>query len=394
MIFGTFFFDMIVANDMSLITFLPLTYIVLHSTGNDKYLSITFILQTIAANMGGMITPYGNPQNLYLYIKIILTGDTLEELWKTVHPVREGEELKRGMRRFDRALEEIGCDYLFVPSNREGVAQLEIMKVWRYREKIAEALGCNTDKQSNLSECDGFKDNHPYIIAIDFNIKRILRALKQIEKYDAESEPRICCFPFQKKTMFKLLSKYDAPKSLVVTLDKNNIYDIVLGSVPKPPKQKPYMTKESEYITATITATHKELTDSIDIEVKPIDAESIEIVLPEDTETNDDGLPKIKKGSKIQLEAEIEPESTTYKDIVWSVSDETIATVDENGVLNANSTGTITVTATAKSGVTEEIEIEVYSTAGSTAAGVGGVAIIGAGVVYYLKRKKAKNNIE
>ena len=37
------------------------------STKNDKYLAFTFILQTIAANMGGMITPYGNPQNLYLY---------------------------------------------------------------------------------------------------------------------------------------------------------------------------------------------------------------------------------------------------------------------------------------------------------------------------------------
>lgn len=67
LIYGTFLFDMIVANDMSLITFLPLTYIVLHSTNNDKYLSYTFILQTIAANMGGMITPHGNPQNLYLY---------------------------------------------------------------------------------------------------------------------------------------------------------------------------------------------------------------------------------------------------------------------------------------------------------------------------------------
>jgi len=67
LVFGTFLFDMIVANDMSLITFLPLTYIVLHSTGNDKYLAFTFIMQTIAANMGGMITPYGNPQNLYLY---------------------------------------------------------------------------------------------------------------------------------------------------------------------------------------------------------------------------------------------------------------------------------------------------------------------------------------
>lgn len=67
LVFGTFFFDMIVANDMSLITFLPLTYLVLHKTKNDKYLSFTFIMQTIAANMGGMVTPYGNPQNLYLY---------------------------------------------------------------------------------------------------------------------------------------------------------------------------------------------------------------------------------------------------------------------------------------------------------------------------------------
>ena len=67
LIYGTVLFDMIVANDMSLITFLPLTYIVLHKTNNDKYLCYTFILQTIAANMGGMITPHGNPQNLYLY---------------------------------------------------------------------------------------------------------------------------------------------------------------------------------------------------------------------------------------------------------------------------------------------------------------------------------------
>ena len=67
LVYGTFLFDMIVANDMSLITFLPLTYVVLHSTQNDKYLAFTFIMQTIAANMGGMITPYGNPQNLYLF---------------------------------------------------------------------------------------------------------------------------------------------------------------------------------------------------------------------------------------------------------------------------------------------------------------------------------------
>ena len=119
---------------------------------------------------------------------------------------------------------------------------------------------------------------------------------------------------------------------------------------------------------ATITATHKELTDSIEIEVKPIDAESIEIILPDDTETNDEGQAKVNKGSEIQLKAEVLPENTTYKEIEWSVSDETIATIDENGVLTANATGTITVIATVKSGVTAEIEIEIYSNAGDTAA--------------------------
>ena len=143
--------------------------------------------------------------------------------------------------------------------------------------------------------------------------------------------------------------------------------------------------------TATITATHKELTDSIEIEVKPIDAESIEIILPDETETNDDGIPKVNKGSEIQLKAEVLPENTTYKDIEWSVSDETIATIVENGVLTATATGTITITATAKSGVTEEIEIEVYSNAGDTATGILGLAVIGGGgATWYYRRKKKK----
>jgi len=143
--------------------------------------------------------------------------------------------------------------------------------------------------------------------------------------------------------------------------------------------------------TATITATHKELTDSIDIEVKPIDAESIEIILPDDTETNDEGQPKVNKGSEIQLKSDILPVNTTYKEIEWSVSDETIATIDKNGVLTANATGTITVTATAKSGVAEEIEIEIYSNAEDTAAGILGLAVIGgSGAAWYYRRKKKK----
>jgi len=52
---------------MALITFLPLGYFVLKSTGNEEAMAFTFIMQNIAANLGGMLTPFGNPQNLYLY---------------------------------------------------------------------------------------------------------------------------------------------------------------------------------------------------------------------------------------------------------------------------------------------------------------------------------------
>ncbi len=67
LVYITFMGSMLIANDMALLTFLPLGYFVLSSTGKQKYMAVTFILQNIAANLGGMLTPFGNPQNLYLY---------------------------------------------------------------------------------------------------------------------------------------------------------------------------------------------------------------------------------------------------------------------------------------------------------------------------------------
>jgi Na+/H+ antiporter NhaD/arsenite permease-like protein len=58
---------MFIANDMALITFLPLGFFVLKSTGKERYMAFTFIMLNIVANLGGMLTPFGNPQNLYLY---------------------------------------------------------------------------------------------------------------------------------------------------------------------------------------------------------------------------------------------------------------------------------------------------------------------------------------
>ena len=63
----TFIGSMLIANDMALLTFLPLGYLVLTETHKERHMAFVFIMQNIAANLGGMLTPFGNPQNLYLY---------------------------------------------------------------------------------------------------------------------------------------------------------------------------------------------------------------------------------------------------------------------------------------------------------------------------------------
>ncbi len=76
LIYITFIGSMLIANDMALLTFLPLGHYVLTTTGKLRYTAFTFIMQNIAANLGGMLTPFGNPQNLYLYTHFeIPTGE-------------------------------------------------------------------------------------------------------------------------------------------------------------------------------------------------------------------------------------------------------------------------------------------------------------------------------
>ena len=67
LIFITYISSLINANDMALLTFLPLSYLVLKYTNQTQYLAFTFIMQNIASNLGGMFSPIGNPQNIYLF---------------------------------------------------------------------------------------------------------------------------------------------------------------------------------------------------------------------------------------------------------------------------------------------------------------------------------------
>ena len=69
LVYITFIGSMLIANDMALLTFLPLGFLILTVTKKERLMAFTFIMQNIAANLGGMLTPFGNPQNLYLYTR-------------------------------------------------------------------------------------------------------------------------------------------------------------------------------------------------------------------------------------------------------------------------------------------------------------------------------------
>lgn len=62
-----FFLSMFITNDVALITFVPFSIFVLNECKRENLLIPTIVLQTLAANLGSMLTPIGNPQNLYLY---------------------------------------------------------------------------------------------------------------------------------------------------------------------------------------------------------------------------------------------------------------------------------------------------------------------------------------
>ena len=62
-----FFCSMLVTNDVALLVFVPFTLTLLAQLGCNKQVIPIVVLQTIAANLGSMATPVGNPQNLFLY---------------------------------------------------------------------------------------------------------------------------------------------------------------------------------------------------------------------------------------------------------------------------------------------------------------------------------------
>lgn len=82
LVFISFFTSMLFTNDVALIAFVPLTAALFENLPKTMIYVIT--LQTAAANLGSMLTPFGNPQNLYLYDRY---GMTAGEFFSATVPV-------------------------------------------------------------------------------------------------------------------------------------------------------------------------------------------------------------------------------------------------------------------------------------------------------------------
>ena len=76
LVYLCFFFSMLITNDVALLTFVPFAMYTLKKSRQEKLLIPVIVLQTLAANLGSMLTPVGNPQNLYLYH---LSGMSMKE---------------------------------------------------------------------------------------------------------------------------------------------------------------------------------------------------------------------------------------------------------------------------------------------------------------------------
>lgn len=122
LIFLCFFTSMFITNDVALLTFVPLTMIVLKLAELEEILVPVVVLQTIAANLGSMLLPFGNPQNLYLYgqsgfgilefMEVILPYGILSFFLLLIHlifirksPVSLGQEKEKKPYTFQEKIE-------------------------------------------------------------------------------------------------------------------------------------------------------------------------------------------------------------------------------------------------------------------------------------------------
>ena len=67
LVFGVFFSSMFVTNDVSLIVFVPITILLFRAAQQERFILPVISMENIAAVRGSLLTPFGSPQNLFIY---------------------------------------------------------------------------------------------------------------------------------------------------------------------------------------------------------------------------------------------------------------------------------------------------------------------------------------
>ncbi len=156
LLFLCFFLSMLITNDVALITFVPFSFTLLDMAGDEfrkKWIMPVVVMQTVAANLGSMLTPLGNPQNLYLYgksgmrlwdfIKLMLPYSTISFLlilaWVMIKTLRQNDDITV---RFDVHIEITDTRKLIMYALLFIVSLLVVLRLVHYAVAFAIVFLC------------------------------------------------------------------------------------------------------------------------------------------------------------------------------------------------------------------------------------------------------------
>lgn len=132
--------------------------------------------------------------------------------------------------------------------------------------------------------------------------------------------------------------------------------------------------------TATVTATHSTMTASCEIEVLPIPVDEIRI--------NADVPETVEVGTTIAFSASVLPRTATYQDITWSVDDEDVGTIDDNGNFTALSGGKVVVTVRTEDGAEASCTLTVKPDRSPIVGTIVSLGAVGLGASIIRKKKR------
>ncbi len=173
-------------------------------------------------------------------IKVMLVGETLEELCDNFFEEHECENSNRGYRSFKRALEILGDKFSFVSLDRYGVLQLNIMNIGRYKSQFMSAIDNIEQNTGVYTLSDGiYEETTPISIGFDITPLDIKAAVKQARNISVEQRPQVVYLWFQKNVWFNIFKRYIGITTVLSSINEKNV-KFIFGKQLKTFERKPF----------------------------------------------------------------------------------------------------------------------------------------------------------